>query len=87
MSQVNTAQSRTHPPQRMPRQSIPANIDPLLREPARREATGVSRSAWNEMEKQGLAPARVRIGLRAVAWRTSDLMRWVDARQSCGAVK
>lgn len=62
-------------------------LDPLLREPARRKATGISRSAWYEMMEKGRAPKPVRIGGRSVAWRTSDLISWMASLESNGSGK
>lgn len=61
--------------------------DPLLREPARRSVTGVSRSAWYALQEKGEAPKPVAIGARAVAWRASDLQKWVQARTQQGAAE
>lgn len=58
------------------------NIDPLLREPARRGVTGVSRSRWYELMSKDEAPKPVHVGSRSVAWRASDLKNWVESRQS-----
>lgn len=87
MSQEVPIQGRPDPGDRTPRQSIPANLDPLLREPSRREVTGVSRSAWYDLMAKNEAPKPVHVGSRAVAWRASDLKKWAESRQSRGAAQ
>lgn len=52
----------------------------LLRRPAVEEMTGLSRSSIYAMIADGLFPGPVRIGRRAVAWRESDLMFWLQQR-------
>ena len=63
------------------------NLDPLLREPARLEVTGVSKSRWYELMARDEAPKPVHIGSRSVAWRASDLKKWAESRQATGAAK
>ena len=50
----------------------------LVREPERARITGVSRAHWANMEAQGQAPKRILIGVRTIAWRLSDLLKWVE---------
>ena len=52
--------------------------DRFIREPERVQITGLSRSVWWNLEKQGRVPKRVRIGPRIVAWRLSDIERWMS---------
>ena len=52
----------------------------LVREPERREITGISRAHWAVLERAGDAPMRVLIGARGVAWRLSDLQAWIEQR-------
>ena len=44
------------------------------------ELTGMSAGNWRLMVRQGRAPKAIRLGRRAVRWRTSDLQQWIDAR-------
>jgi prophage regulatory protein len=44
--------------------------------------TGLGRSAIYKMVADQSFPGPVRIGVRAVAWRRSDLERWSKARPS-----
>lgn len=69
------------------RQPLPPNLDPLLRERARADFTGFSRSAWHAKMRAGEAPLPVRIGKRAVAWRASDLQKWADSLAQKGAAQ
>ena len=52
----------------------------LIREPERRRITGVSRAHWARLEAAGRAPHRIALSERVVAWRLSDLERWVEIR-------
>ena len=56
------------------------NIDRLVREPERRELTGLGETQWRELERKGEAPRRRQIGPRAVGWRLSELVNWVNSR-------
>lgn len=87
MSQHNPGQPGASPAERLPRQAIPATLDPLVREPVRRQVTGLSRSAWYELMGKGEAPKPLQVGARAVAWRASDLQKWIDARVQQGAAQ
>jgi prophage regulatory protein len=49
--------------------------------------TGLSRSAWYVLMNEGEAPKPVPIGQRAVAWRSSDLQKWIEARKQQGAAQ
>ena len=51
--------------------------DRFVREPERREITGLSASTWWRREKDGLAPKRRRISANVVAWLESELRDWV----------
>lgn len=42
--------------------------------------TGCSRSAWYEAMRTGTAPKPVRIGARAVAWRSQDIDAFIASR-------
>lgn len=87
MPQYTPGNKEPTPVERIPRQAIPGTLDPLVREPVRRQVTGTSRSAWYELMGKGEAPKPVRIGARAVAWRSSDLQKWIDERTQQGAAQ
>lgn len=52
----------------------------FLRLPKVIERTGLSRSSIYTLISDGLFPAPVRIGRRAVAWREADLETWAAER-------
>ena len=52
----------------------------LVREPERRLITGLSRTRWYLLEEEGRAPKRLYIDVRTVAWKLTDLERWVELR-------
>lgn len=54
----------------------------LVREHDRRAITGVSRTQWWSMERQGLVPKRVKLSGHCVAWRLSDLLWWIEQRKA-----
>jgi prophage regulatory protein len=54
--------------------------DPYLRTAAVIAQTGLSRTTIHRLVKSGDFPAPKRIGVRAVAWKASDLARWRDDR-------
>lgn len=56
--------------------------DRLVREKERREITSISRSQAWALEKQGLFPKRIKLGVRSVAWRRSDLLAWIHTREA-----
>ena len=55
-------------------------MEKLLRLSAVKDFTGLSRSGLYVMVKEGTFPRPVKIGLRAVAWRSSDVSKWIDER-------
>jgi len=54
----------------------------ILRLPAVIQATGKSRSGIYSDIERGLFPSPVRLGRRAVGWRTEDLAAWLASRES-----
>ena len=54
--------------------------DRLLRLPEVLHLCGISRTTLNRLIAAGRFPAPVRIGPRAVAWRESDIRRWLESR-------
>jgi prophage regulatory protein len=52
----------------------------LVRENERHHICGLSRAAWYRLEREGRAPRRFPIGERSVAWRLSELEKWVEIR-------
>jgi prophage regulatory protein len=56
--------------------------DRIVRERERREITGLPTSSWYDLQKRGLAPRPVPIGVAARGWLLSELEAWVDARRA-----
>lgn len=54
--------------------------DALLRLPEVRKATGLSRAGIYRAEREGTFPKRVCISERCVAWKQSEVMKWIEAR-------
>jgi len=52
----------------------------LLRLPTVIRRTGLGRSTIYRMMAAKQFPRQVRIGARAVAWRQSDLCKWIEGR-------
>ncbi len=48
-------------------------INRLIREPERRELTGIPTSSWYELIRDGLATPGVRLGRYSVGWPASEL--------------
>ena len=54
----------------------------LVRLPEVLAIVGVSKSTLYAWVENGLFPAPVRLGPRAVAWRACDVARWLESRPS-----
>jgi prophage regulatory protein len=52
----------------------------LLRLPAVKLATGLSKSTIYAIEARGEFPHRVVLSQRAVAWRENEIFAWINAR-------
>ena len=59
---------------------IDATSPVLLRMPTVMRMTGLGRSTIYRLIADQKFPSPVRLGLRAVAWRRTDLDRWSEAR-------
>lgn len=59
----------------------PNNQDALLRRPQVESLTGLSRSTLYLFIQKRNFPAPVRLGLRSVAWRESEVLQWIASRQ------
>lgn len=57
-------------------------MDPIeiIREPERFRMTGVSRVQWWRLEREGMAPQRVRLGPNSVGWLRCEINAWQMAR-------
>lgn len=56
----------------------------LLRRPEVESRTGLSRSTIYDWMKRGDFPQPVKLGVRLVAWRESDVVAWLDALEARG---
>ncbi len=67
----------------LPRSGGSPGPDPparLLRFPAVRERTGLSRSTIWRLERSGLFPRHRQISLNAVAWSEKEIVDWIQAK-------
>lgn len=55
--------------------------DNIKRLPAVKQFSGLGKTSIYEGVADGTFPAPLKIGRRAVGWRESDLMAWVQSRQ------
>lgn len=53
----------------------------LIRFPAVKELTGLSRSTIDRLEKAGSFPRRVMISQNAVGWHRSEVIGWMQSRR------
>ncbi len=58
-----------------------SEITTLYRLPQVIAMTGFKRSSIYNLIKTGAFPRPVRLGLRAVAWRSHDIHGWIESRQ------
>lgn len=56
--------------------------DRFVREAECKQITGLSRTRRWELEKAGLFPKRVKLSERAIAWRLTALMAWIEERSN-----
>jgi len=54
----------------------------IIRIKATKDLTGLSRSTIYAMQKEGMFPHSISLGLRAVGWLESDIEAWIDTRIS-----
>lgn len=58
-----------------------AGLQKCFRRPAVEQITGLSRSTIYDWMKRGTFPQPVKLGARAVAWRESDIVAWLESRE------
>ncbi len=58
----------------------------ILRRPAVERITGLGRSTIYDWMARGEFPQPVKLGTRAVGWRESDVLSWLESRQPRTAV-
>ena len=57
-----------------------AGIDRLLRRPEVERITGLKRTAIYSLAARGLFPSPVRLTAKALAWRETELQKWMEGR-------
>ncbi len=57
----------------------------IMRRPVVQQVTGLSRSTIYAMMAEGTFPRPVRLGRRAVGWRTDDISAWLESREQSDA--
>jgi predicted DNA-binding transcriptional regulator AlpA len=55
-------------------------IDRIIREEERRMVTGLSRTTWWRLERNGLAPRRRKLSANSVGWLESELRAWMTSK-------
>ena len=60
---------------------MPHNKETLLRIKSVQDLTGLRKSSLYANVKDGSFPSPVRIGKRAVAWKSSDVDQWIKTRK------
>ena len=66
--------------------SVPSTPSTISRLPDAKARTGLSRSTIYKLEAEGKFPKRIKLGERAVGWRTSDIDAWIESRTSAAGV-
>jgi predicted DNA-binding transcriptional regulator AlpA len=56
--------------------------DRVVREPERRQITGIPTSSWYDLQAKGLAPKPFALSSRSVGWSFNELTNWVEARKT-----
>lgn len=67
------------------RRAVADRAETILRRPAVEARTGLSRSTIYAMMARGEFPQPVRLGLRAVGWKESDVAAWLASREARAA--
>ena len=57
----------------------------VIRRPVVEHLTGLSRSSIYAMIATGAFPPQIKIGIRAVGWRQSEIEAWIESRSSQSA--
>lgn len=60
-------------------------IDPLIKRHRVEELTSLSTASIYAEMTAGRFPRPVRTGLKAVAWKTSDVANWINSREQVAA--
>lgn len=65
----------------MKQQHTNSDFDRFMRIPEVAHVTGLSRSTIYDSVNKGIFPKPVRLTVRAIAWKASDIKGWMEARQ------
>ena len=57
-----------------------SNLKPILRLPAVMQATGFSRSSIYAYVQAGKFPSPIRLGVKAVGWKSEEIAAWIEQR-------
>jgi prophage regulatory protein len=57
----------------------------ILRKPRVLEIVGIGNTSLYDLLKRGEFPRPIRLGVRAVGWRRSDVNAWLASRETAGA--
>jgi prophage regulatory protein len=57
----------------------------ILRKPRVLEIIGIGNTSLYDLLKRGEFPRPIRLGVRAVGWRRSDVNAWLASRETAGA--
>ena len=71
----------TNPPAPTGVHSAPA-LSCLIRWPTVKAWIGLSRSTVDRLEQRGEFPKRLTLATNAVAWKTHEVVQWVESRQA-----
>ncbi len=62
-------------------QQTNASPDRIVREPERHRLTGLSRTTWWRLEKEGQVPKRRALSVNSVGWLLSEIVEWQAQRR------
>ena len=65
---------------------MPQYTDNMLALPRVMDRTGLSRSTIYAMIRDHRFPAPIKVGTRAIRWRTSTIEQWIAQREACTPV-
>ena len=60
-------------------------LDRIVRSRELRNFVGLSRSTIWRLERAGLFPHHIRLGPRAIGWRLSEILGWLNRRAHNGS--
>ena len=69
----------------MKQHAVPEKPGRFLRRHTVETLTGLSRSTLYHLMSTGEFPRPVKLSVRAVGWRESDIVAWIEARETTNA--